>query len=48
MTCITHLADGELCVLLCVERGILHMLMAHSANIPEKRGKKVSSLRFNF
>ena len=48
MTCITRLADGRLSIVLCVEKGILHMLMAYSANIPEKNGKKISFLGFNF
>ena len=44
ITCIIPLTDDKLSILLCVEKGILHMLMANSANMPKKNGKKYRSL----
>lgn len=48
MTCITHLADGRLSVLLCVERVNTVYTTANSANMPERSDQKVSLFGFNF
>ena len=47
ITCIIPLTDDKLSILLCVEKRILHMLMANRANranIPRKNGQKYRSL----